>query len=334
MSALSSTPSRPPFLFLLLFIIAIFVASNSLHVEALSAPKILSSPLLFQPLPNLYILGTVHIGSESAEEAEALIEHVGPDTVIVEMASSRLERLQKRKQTSGQQASSESNKNATTMMSSNDSTPMTTTTEQQQQTSLSQAILSLPAFIDRGLSAGGLPGLLFALIILWPSLVKRSLTIDEEKDSLPRRDEFAAAIDATPEKTKIVAADWELDELIVKMATALSSSPTGWIQLAANSASIAVELRPADPIRRSHGESITDWAKRRRLPETSRKSKQHGETMSPQLHQVLVHERDDRFARLCLEEATGDENENKTVVCIVGLVHVDGIIERVLKEEQ
>lgn len=302
MSALASAASRPMLLFLLLLIV-ILVASNCLQVEALSAPKILSSPLLFHPLPNLYILGTVHIGSESAEEAEALIEHVGPDTVIVEVGPSRLERLQKRKQTSGQQASSESN-NATTSMSSNVSSPMTMTTEteKQQQTSFSQAILSLPAFIDRGLSAGGLPGLLFALVILWPSLVKRSLTTHEEKDSLPRRDEFAAAIDATPDKSKIVAADWELDELIVKMATALS--PIGWIQLGANSASIAVGLRPVDPIRRLRGESIADWAKRRRLPETSRKSKQHGEAVSPQLHQVLVHERDEQFARLCLEEAT------------------------------
>ena len=64
----------------------------------------------------------------------------------------------------------------------------------------------------------------------------------------------------------------------------------------------------------------------------SRASKRHGETVAPALSQVLVNERDKRFAAALRKAADlngVDAGGRSVVVGIFGLVHIDGIAELV-----
>ena len=60
-------------------------------------------------------------------------------------------------------------------------------------------------------------------------------------------------------------------------------------------------ILPADPIRRRPGESLSDWELRRQDIDTARASFKHGETTAPELSKMIVHDRNQRFAKLCLE---------------------------------
>lgn len=267
--------------------------------------KAVADGLLVQPLPNLYILGTVHIGSESAIEAEELIELLKPDTVIVEASPSRQQVLEQRKNTD--------------TLHKHPVKPKTTDPV--------SAILSWPAFADRGWSAGGFMGFVFASAILWPSFVKRSLSGNEEETELPRRDEFAATVQAAInlKDVIIVAADSELDELILDFSQTMSIGD--WLQFGYREGiETNLGLRPKDPTRRRVNESIADWAKRRRTIETARASKIHGKEISSSFSNAVVDRRDTRFAQACLDALGKDAQQ--TIVCVVGLVHVDGICAR------
>jgi pheromone shutdown protein TraB len=287
--------------------------------------------LLVQPRPDVYILGTVHIGSESAEEAEALIQAVQPHTVVVEVPPSRVDRIRQ----------------ANTNLSNRQ--------EQQQQPSPKQiggpmaAIRSLPGLAVEGWSKGGWSGLVFSTAIIGSSLIKRSLTANEEIGSLPRRSEFSAAIAAADAiGARVVPADLEVDELIQEVAHACSS-PFSWFQLAYQVAAQTLGLVPTDPIRRLPGETMVDWAERRRDIQTARASRHHGEMTAPEMSRVLVNDRDAQFAALCSSAVNKNKTNNNTsksnstkssirkyqyndssevVVCIIGLVHLDGVVER------
>ncbi len=43
----------------------------------------------------VYLLGTAHVSSESADEAYALIKEIGPDSVCVELDADRLQSIKK-----------------------------------------------------------------------------------------------------------------------------------------------------------------------------------------------------------------------------------------------
>ena len=62
-------------------------------------------------------------------------------------------------------------------------------------------------------------------------------------------------------------------------------------------------------------------------PPLSRASKRHAETVSPALSQVLVNQRDKRFAAAICKAAhvQDDDTGPCSVVGIFGLVHIDGI---------
>lgn len=251
------------------------------------------------------MLGTVHIGSDSAEEVKELILTLKPDTVIVEVAPSRLKRL----------------------CGSDDPTDRSPVKNAEQQPTTAQTISLLPALAERGWSAGGLTGLVFTVAIMWPSMVKRSLSTQQEEISLPRSDEFAAAVEAANQVgAEIVAADWELDELV--LAVSQSMSPLAWMQLFLVGVAQFLKMRPSDPIRRQPGETLAKWSERRRNRETARSSKMHCESVFPVLNSVLVQQRDERFVTACQEamrDHTGDTK--RKVVCVVGLVHLDGIVD-------
>mmetsp|Transcript_1994 Transcript_1994/g.4326 ORF Transcript_1994/g.4326 Transcript_1994/m.4326 type:complete len:300 (+) Transcript_1994:111-1010(+) len=262
-----------------------------------------SKGLLARPRPNVYVLGTVHIGEKSADEAALLIESVRPRAVIIEVAPSRVAKM-RRDNEAGR---------------SPESPPLNPAADP------NVALLSLPALVERGFAGGGIGGILFAALILWPSLLKRSFTADEEANTLPRRNEFAAAVKAADTVgARIIAADLEMDELIGSVSRALSFSE--WCKLAAVSAEEQLGLRMVDPIRRRRGESITDWADRRRSIDTARASRSHGKESSAAFSRVLVDGRDDRFAENCLVAL--DSEGEQPVVCVVGLVHLDGVVER------
>lgn len=295
---------------LLLLVVELLAVSHALTTDTWTPrlKRAVTSGLLVQPKPNIYVLGTVHIGSESAVEAEELIRVVQPDTVIVEVAPSRLSALQRR------------------LLEARNQTPLQE--KQQPKTDTIAALLSWPDFAARGWSAGGLPGLVFVTVILWPGFVRRSWTVREEETELPRRDEFAATVEAAlslEASPTIVGADVELDEWILECSQALSLGD--WIHLAYREGfQIPLGLRPRDPIRRKKGESIREWATRRRRVETARASKRHGEAISSSLSCVIVDRRDARLANACREVL--EEKPHHTIVCIVGLVHVEGICAR------
>ena len=266
--------------------------------------------LLIQPLPNVFLLGTVHIGSESAEEARLLIDTVKPNAVVVEVAPSRVETIRRRNKAT-KKARDESDDAESPSISP----------------SKGVLLKSLPALAEKGWSTGGIAGLLFATTIVWGSLLKRSFTAQEEMDTLPRADEFAAAIEAADVVgASVIPCDIELEELIGNVIQSLSL--LGWMSLATNVAAETIGLREVDPIRRQRGETVVDWATRRRDIATSRASRIHGEELSEGLNTALVDDRDDRFAQYCkkvIELSEDMKGGRDIIVCIVGLVHIDGV---------
>lgn len=195
-------------------ILLLSLSSFSSQGVTLSSPRLLEciqKELLIRPSENLYVLGTVHIGAESALDAEELIRVVQPSKVVVEISPSRLKRLQRQYETT--------------------SDPMIEASRAPTVKPL-QACLMLPAFIQRGWSAGKIKGMLVAVIFMWPSVLKISLTSKEEEDSLPRRDEFAAAVYAAIDSNAtIIPAEIELEDLILQFAKSVSPV-TGWMKLA------------------------------------------------------------------------------------------------------
>ena len=285
-------------------------AFSSPSAKQLVVPKLQSAAdqgLLVQPLPNVYVLGTVHIGSESAEEAALLIDAVRPKAVVVEVAPSRVETIRRRNKANDD----------ITLTRSNDPGVL---------------LKSLPALAEKGWSKGGIAGLLFATTIVWGSLLKRSFTAQEEKDTLTRADEFAAAIEAADAVgASVIPCDIELEELIGNVVRSLSIM--GWMSLAINVAAETIGLREIDPIRRKHGETVVDWATRRRDIATARASRLHGEELSYGLNKALVDDRDDRFARCCKKVVeVSDGAARDAIVCVVGLVHVDGVAKRLQED--
>jgi len=284
-------------------------------------PKLQSAAdkgLLIQPLPNFYLLGTVHIGSESAEEAALLINAVRPKAVVVEVAPSRVETIRRR------------NKASTSRKENND----VSTSTLKKSNGPGMLLKCLPALAEKGWSKGGVAGLLFATTIVWGSLLKRSLSAQEETDTLPRADEFAASIEAADAvDASVIPCDVELEALIGNVVQSLSI--LGWISIAVNVAAETIGLREIDPIRRKRGETVVDWASRRRNIATARASRMHGEELSEGLNKALVDDRDDRFARYCLkvvELSEGINGSGDAIVCVVGLVHIDGVAKRLQED--
>jgi pheromone shutdown protein TraB len=256
-----------------------------------------SQGLLVQAHSNLYVLGTVHLGSTSAHDAQLVVETLQPSKVIVELPPSRLQR-------SMGMAVAE-NKTTTSI------------------TNLRQALGTFPALASAGLTIAGVSGMLVTIGILWSSLVKRSLSSQEENKLLPRRNEFEAAI-ATSDSlgADVLPADWEFEELVERISTAMTTA--AWIQLALTVVRERLGLKESDPISRKQGESMVDWEHRRRRIDTARASRVYSQGTTPELHQVLVSDRDEEFAQLCVEAI--EENDDRPILCIAGLVHVDGIV--------
>jgi len=277
--------------------------------------------LLLRPLPNVFLLGTVHIGSESAEEAKLLIDAVKPKAVVVEIAPSRVETIRRRNEATEKARDENKDVESPRVSSSNGNDP-------------GVLLKSLPVLAEKGWSSGGIAGLLFATAIVWGSLLKRSFTAQEETDALPRADEFAAAIEAADAiGASVIPCDVELEELIGNAVRSLSL--LGWMSLAMNVAAETIGLRDVDPIRRRRGETIFDWAMRRRDIATARASRIHGQKLSEGLNKALVDDRDDRFARYCekvIELSEGMDVAGDVIVCVVGLVHIDGVARR-LRED-
>lgn len=306
------------------------------HVAALSLPlrlqKTVARGLLVQPpgRPDVFVLGTVHVGSESAEEASLLIETVRPSTVVVEVAPSRLPLIRKRNEEMNSR-SNEQKKNIAPVTF----VPAASKQGASSAINIRSALRSLPALAEKGWVTGGAGGLIFAITILWGSLLKRSLTAGEELDTIPRADEFAAAIAAADDiGSNVIAPDMEIEELIGSIARSMNM-PMDWISLGLNIAGESFGVKDSDPIRRRGGESLVKWAERRRNIATARASKAHGESAAPRISRVLVDERDAIFAESCCatamrssEEACAEGTYDNVTVCVVGLVHLDGVVER------
>jgi pheromone shutdown protein TraB len=269
----------------------------------------MTNGLLVRPRLNVFVLGTVHVGSSSAKEVKCLMETVVPKTVVVEMTPSRLERIR------------QSNK-------SNDDKGSTTTSHRRP-----DLIRLLLGLANRGWDVGGFNGFLFATFILGAGLVKRSQSLSEEAETLPRQDEFAAAVAAADDVvgTQVIAADMELDDLIGTAAR--SASSIEWLSVAAVGLGQEFGWLTPDPVRRRKYESVTDWALRRRDIATARASRKHGEETVPALSRILVDERNDRIVESCIIALRdSDGTENSAVCVIVGLVHLDGVVKQLTEK--
>eukprot|EP00551_Chaetoceros_affinis_P012769 CAMPEP_0203668306 /NCGR_PEP_ID=MMETSP0090-20130426/4968_1 /ASSEMBLY_ACC=CAM_ASM_001088 /TAXON_ID=426623 /ORGANISM="Chaetoceros affinis, Strain CCMP159" /LENGTH=308 /DNA_ID=CAMNT_0050532705 /DNA_START=99 /DNA_END=1021 /DNA_ORIENTATION=+ len=283
-----------------------------------------SRGLLSRPRPNLYVLGTVHIGSKSARDAQLLIETVQPSTVVLEVPPSRLTRilLREEEQNGGgggggggvvrrrkmTEKESEEERENDTMEGQSSSGPKQKT----DMAMMMKAIQMLPALASEGLTKGGLSGLLFSTIIVWPSLVKRSTTSQEEGQSLPRLNEFEAAIFAARDVgATIIPADMEFEDLIQNVARSMNEKNPlrEWTALGISILSESIGLRQGDPVRRRPGESMIEWENRRRNINTARASRNHGESSIPKVSRVLVEERDAEFARICMDILDDEEEE-------------------------
>ena len=309
------------------------IVVNCMSIQA-QLDSMISNGLLARPHPNLYILGTVHIGSRSADDVQVLIDTVKPSSVIVEMPPSRLKRIQQKAAkldtTATATTATTTHRDETTLNNNNPTittTTTTTTTTISKQTNVLDAIKTFPVFASAGWEKAGFSGLLFSTVIVWSSLLKRSSTNSEEAQSLPRRNEFNAAIIAAERvQANIIPADLEFEDLISLVGK--SMTPLNWFHLGMTILSESTGIRPSDPIRRGKDESMVNWENRRRDVKTARASRAHGEYATPELSNVLVQYRDAQFARICLEMLDANvEKGGGTTVCIVGLVHLDGVVD-------
>lgn len=313
---------RSTLVFYILLAGPIVMIVNGMAMLPAQLESTMSSGLLVRPHPNLYVLGTVHIGSKSAEEAQLLIEAVKPQNVIVEIPPSRLKRIQmkilrKRLETESQAGVDGDDAGTVASIGKEKSA---------KPTSFMDAFLMFPSFASEGYGKGGLSGLLFSTMIVWPSLLKRATTTDEEINYLPRRNEFeAAVISGERMGANIIPADLEFEDLIQTVAK--SMTPFAWGRLGSTVLSESIGSSSPDPVRRRRGESIVEWEKRRRDLKTARASRQHGESTTPELTSVLVRRRDAEFARLCLDMIDLDTDTRAMTVCVVGLVHLDGVVD-------
>lgn len=293
--------------------------SNCMALPTQQLEDLFSKGLLVRPHPDLYILGVVHIGSKSARDAEVLIETVKPLNVVVEVPPSRLEYIRQR---SPYRANSET---------SDETDQPNQRKKQSDKKSLVDMILLLPALANIGYTKGGLSGLLFCIIMFWPSLLKQATISNEEEETLPRENEFEAAIFAAEKiNANIIPADIEFDELV--RSAAKSMTPSQWVELSTNILCESIGLKPKDPIKRGKDESLVVWETRRRDVKSARASQAHMEKSTPELSRVFVDKRNDKFASACLNTLHNDEFKGESTVCIVGLVHLDGIAEFISSE--
>ena len=315
------------------------------------------------PKHNLYILGTVHIGNESANEAALLIDAVRPSTVIVELSPSRLEKIVRtRRQVKSDGISKKADLDRKRRSST--TSPSTTT------------ILfdTIPQLAMKGWEYGGLGGMLFSAGMIGGTLLKQAWTMnddsssDDDDDSIRRRDdEFEASIIAADTiNATIIPADYEFDELIKEVSKAMT--PFSWLRVGIITLLEQIGLYPKDPIVRQRDETFHEWENRRRNIATARSSRIHGEKSCVELSRVLVDARDDRFAKCCIEALTMQQQQRQkqfsvtdtlgdddggggdhgiisttttttspdgtdvaaAVVCVVvGLAHLDGIVRRI-----
>lgn len=258
-----------------------------------------SQGLFHRPCENLYILGTIHIGSTSAEDAEFVIGALQPSTVIVELPPSRLSKNKGLVEGSEKEAA-----------------PM----------DMGQVWGVLPAMVDAGLSMNELSGMIVMVGILWASLLRQSMSSTfHEAKQLPRRNEFHAAINTAESiGATVVPADWELEELVERLSFVMTLS--AWLRLVSSASLQALGLQDTDPLNRERDESMHQWEMRRRRLETSQASRRHGARTAPEIHQVLVSERDEHFAQLC-RDALEKDGEGP-VLCVVGLVHAIGLVDK------
>ena len=266
--------------------------------------------------PRIFVLGTVHLGAASADEATLLIKTVKPQTVVLEVAPSRVETMRRRNNANIQRSNENPSSSTKSNASSANNNPLV-------------LLQALPALAEKGWSTGGIAGLVFVTTVVWTSLVKRSFTADEEADVLPRVDEFAAALAAADSVgANVVAADVELEALIGAAAQSLSTAD--WFQLAKSVVGETLEA-PCDPVRRRPGETMIQWFDRRRNIDTARASRRHGEQRCATLARVLVDDRDERLANACRQAMQQQQtSKDEVVVCVVGLVHLDGVVQRLL----
>lgn len=234
------------------------------------------------------------------------------------------------------------------------------------QRSVLQEIGTLPSFALTGLSIAGIPGMMVMVVLLWSSLVQQAWQMKEQHNdpaAFATVSEFDTAVMIVATKnTTVVAADWELPELVEKLAAFLTVQD--WIQLLWGGFVLEpLGLQPKDPItqRKSNNnkhnnsnnkESAMEWEERRRDISSARASLQHKQKYyGPAVDTVLVHQRNQRFAEFCVKELLcgpnkeAEEEEAETmegeeekrndsrsrsqpiVVCIVGLAHLDGVAE-------
>lgn len=285
--------------------IRVWVLATSIiihHVWSMALPptleKAMENGLLTRPRPDTYVLGTVHIGSESAKEARLLIDWCRPSVVVLEASPSRIKRIRKR-------------------------------TETEKLDKKSNIFKSITALADCGWASGGLKGLIFSVAVLGGSLIKQSFSAKEEDEILPRIDEFDAALQAAQlVNADVIAADYEIEELI--KVVSLRMSLVELIDLAVSSFAQDLGIQKPDPIRRIENESIISWASRRRKIETARASRKYGEEKFPEFSKILVDERDDTFTKSCVEASSNDGAS--ILCCIVGLVHLDGVTKRLQED--
>ena len=277
--------------------------------------------LLIEPIPNVFVLGTVHIGNESAEEVSLLIDSVKPSTVVVEMAPSRAHNFLLQAQDSNSKNRSSKRAKATkgTKAKTNSKRPSAVLFE------------TIPALASLGWEIAGASGVLFAAGMIGGSLLKQSLSINaEDATSLPpREDEFEAAVRASDNaNARVIFADYELDELISEVANVMTL--LSWLRVGTCSVLEDIGCIPRDPLLRTSGESVVKWIERRRHVMTARSSRINGEKTCFELSQILVDARDERFATSCFKamQEGSDGEDALTVICVVGLVHLDGIASR------
>jgi pheromone shutdown protein TraB len=273
--------------------------------------------LLVQPLPDIYVLGTVHAGNQSAIEVQALLETVQPRTVVLEVSPSRLALLRHRRRRNQQ------NQSSMTRSTFEDTSASSL--------SLSQALMTWPAIWTQGWEKGGWPAAFFGMIIVWPALVSTAsqrlfLTSFSSQASTQRVDEFVTAVrvvdDLHKGTAKVVAADVEMETIWKQVGVALAR-PSDCVALVGRLLGEAV----GDPLSRRSDESYQDWCTRRRQPATARASKQHGMGRSPALADVLVDQRDKTLADALIHHV-----DQTPVVCVVGLVHLEGVVQRLVHQ--
>ena len=254
----------------------------------------------------IFLVGTSHVSKASARETEDVIRLIKPDVVAVELCKERLEQLKEQMR----EEEEEENKDGTKK-------------KQKREGSFLRDFLAIVKNVTQKSDMGALDACLaIGLKAFYASLKSSGLEPGEE---------FRVAVrEAERLNAKLVLADRDVNKTLVALRKSLSLADIfGWFVHGEKKG--GPTLPPEfEKMAQSFDWKSTDMEDNMEAMKNRKavgQMKKYMEYQFPKIMSAMVHQRDDEMA-----EAIKREKDAERIVMVVGLAHVDGIVERLAGE--